>query len=236
MDPPVLGTHCTLPSCKKIDFLPICCPHCSQPYCQEHALPVSLHSCPADPSTTIINGNRFSEKFNDLLPDPNRRVTDREDAAKEKDRKRDAARAVLEKNFGKEKVATMGASGAGTGAAGKIKPRSAIVELMKLKERAVQGDPRKKAGDVPMEQRIYWTTILFDYEGGERAEKGTRDVWMLKTTSVGKALDLLADHFKLENVNNLAPDPSKVRCLPILIAARPRSESLTFDLQVRSSG
>ncbi|KAL8287084.1 hypothetical protein RQP46_004090 [Phenoliferia psychrophenolica] len=207
---PTVGQACSLASCKDLDFLPFTCSHCQGVFCRVHALPASLHACPADPSTTIVVGHKFADKFNDLLPDPNRRVTDRDDAAKERDSKRDAARAVLEKNFGKAKVAKLGgAKDASAPAAPKPKHANPIIELMRLKQRAGQGDPRKSAGDVPMDQRMYWTTYFFECESGERVEKGKKELWMPKSTSAGKALDLLADHFKLQNVNNLGPDPAK---------------------------
>ena len=74
MDPPTVGTICSLPGCEVVDFLPLRCPLCDLQYCTQHGFPASLHACTADPSTATVTGNRFADKFNDLLPDPNRRV------------------------------------------------------------------------------------------------------------------------------------------------------------------
>ncbi|KAG9007131.1 hypothetical protein FRB94_014604 [Tulasnella sp. JGI-2019a] len=40
-----IGQTCSHPSCSLVDFLPIKCQHCAQPYCSDHWKP-QLHSCP----------------------------------------------------------------------------------------------------------------------------------------------------------------------------------------------
>ncbi|TFY73062.1 hypothetical protein EWM64_g10951, partial [Hericium alpestre] len=39
-----IGQQCSHPSCLLIDFLPLKCQHCAQPYCAEHFMPLA-HSC-----------------------------------------------------------------------------------------------------------------------------------------------------------------------------------------------
>ncbi|XP_029205327.1 AN1-type zinc finger protein 1-like isoform X2 [Acropora millepora] len=39
-----LGTHCSLAECKRLDFLPFHCSHCSQVFCLDHRTPAS-HKC-----------------------------------------------------------------------------------------------------------------------------------------------------------------------------------------------
>lgn len=179
-DPPVLGTFCSLPICHTVDFLPLTCPYCHLTFCTSHALPASLHTCPNDPTLLRVQGSRFDQKFDEFLPDPNRRGTEREDAAREADRRKEAARAILEKNFGPLKPKPVGGGGAGSTRAAGVKSVNPLIALMKLKQRAKQGDPRKGAGDVPMELRVYCVAVLFDYVEGERVEKGVRELWFPK--------------------------------------------------------
>ncbi|KAM0755027.1 hypothetical protein T439DRAFT_322086 [Meredithblackwellia eburnea MCA 4105] len=218
-DPPTLGTFCSFQTCETVDFLPLKCPHCLHSFCDQHGRLPASHACSKEPPAETIKGNRFEDKFNDLLPDPNRRVTDREDADQERAKKREAALALLSKNFGADKVAQATSSGAlkagglssnsAAPSSKPTKPVSPIVALMKLKQRAKQGDPRKGAGDVPMDQRWFWTTSFLDSKTGSTVVK---ELWMPKTTNVGKVLDLLAsEHFRIENVNNTSTDPAKVR-------------------------
>lgn len=79
------------------------------------------------------------------------------------------------KNFGKR---------AGEDADGekvvKVKKVSPVVELMRLKQRARQGDPRKSAGEVPMEDRLYVKVVFV--EGAGFDEQGMREVWLPKVS------------------------------------------------------
>lgn len=45
MEFPILGEHCSYPSCKRLDFLPLYCDHCRLIFCKEHAYPSELHQC-----------------------------------------------------------------------------------------------------------------------------------------------------------------------------------------------
>ncbi|KAI8139732.1 hypothetical protein BJV82DRAFT_242346 [Fennellomyces sp. T-0311] len=44
MELPNVGKHCSLPSCKTLDFLPITCPFCQKTFCGPHGLPAD-HDC-----------------------------------------------------------------------------------------------------------------------------------------------------------------------------------------------
>jgi hypothetical protein len=48
MDLPPIGAHCSLPSCRKLDLLPIRC-RCDNQFCKDHIFP-DAHQCPVDPS------------------------------------------------------------------------------------------------------------------------------------------------------------------------------------------
>lgn len=102
--------------------------------------------------------------------------TQRASEAIERAQKRSAAQAVLDKNF------RTGVKGAGVEMGTGKKGKSAMIELMRLKQRAKQGDPRKGAGEVPMDQRLYITAVLVEKEG--KLERETRELWIPKV-SVG---------------------------------------------------
>lgn len=48
MDLPVIGSHCSLATCRDLDLLPIKC-RCDKVFCRYHISPES-HECPVDPA------------------------------------------------------------------------------------------------------------------------------------------------------------------------------------------
>jgi hypothetical protein len=51
MDLPPIGAHCSLPSCRELDLLPIRC-RCDSQFCKTHIFP-DAHQCPVDPSQAL---------------------------------------------------------------------------------------------------------------------------------------------------------------------------------------
>jgi hypothetical protein len=51
MDLAPIGAHCSLPSCRALDLLPIRC-RCDQQFCKVHIFP-DTHECPVDPSQAL---------------------------------------------------------------------------------------------------------------------------------------------------------------------------------------
>jgi len=51
MDLPPIGAHCSLPSCRELDLLPIRC-RCDNQFCKVHIFP-DAHQCPVDPSQAL---------------------------------------------------------------------------------------------------------------------------------------------------------------------------------------
>lgn len=45
-----IGARCALPTCRKLDYLPVRCSHCSQTFCDEHQV-TSSHDCKAQRSS-----------------------------------------------------------------------------------------------------------------------------------------------------------------------------------------
>ncbi|GAA5976717.1 hypothetical protein JCM11641_005671 [Rhodosporidiobolus odoratus] len=214
-----IGTHCALPSCSSLDFLPLRCSHCASLFCQTHASP-SSHACPSDPSLSTLTAEharraaseRSGPEFKDLLPDPKRHKSIKAGAAlsPEEAAKKDKQQAALEKLRAAlaKKLPPIGAGGGAT-----VKKVNPALELMKLKQRAKPGDPRhvKREGDVSAVDRLYLTVRLLEGEDGE--EKGLKEFWVSRAITAGKALDLFADHFRLNNINNATSDPTKLLSL-----------------------
>lgn len=185
--PTTLGSHCAYSSCNELDFLPISCPHCSLIFCRHHAS-TAAHACTQDPHNRIVSTpSRFEQKFNDLLPDPNRLVGERAAVEQERNDKTEAARKVLEKNFGREAVAKLGdgagvkrASSSTDSAATRPSPKvvSPVIALMKLKQRAKPVD--NKAKELAMDDRLYLTVELLEGEG--QVKRGERELWISKVT------------------------------------------------------
>ncbi|BGP14363.1 hypothetical protein JCM10213_004490 [Rhodosporidiobolus nylandii] len=218
--PPNVGTHCAFPTCKALDFLPLQCPFCHSAFCKLHASPAA-HSCTSDPSLhslTLDEAKRTASQaggpeLKDLLPDPKRHKREDVEVSAADQAKRDTQQAALEKlraRLAKQKSSAAPASGAAGAGEKKVSP---TVALMKLKQRAKPADPKheKRQGDVPVLERVYLAVKLLEGEGAE--EKDMREVWVSKTISAGKALDLFAALFKLNNVNNATSDPAKLLSL-----------------------
>lgn len=85
------------------------------------------------------------------------------------------AQALLAKNFGKRAGEEKGGE-----KAVKVKKVSPVVELMRLKQRAKQGDPRKSAGEVSMDDRLYVKVVFV--EGAGFVERGMRELWLPKVS------------------------------------------------------
>ncbi|GAA6009205.1 hypothetical protein JCM11491_004226 [Sporobolomyces phaffii] len=231
--PSDVGTHCSLSSCNALDLLPIPCTYCAAPFCRHHSSP-SAHACSREPSLNIVDPSlvktpRDGPELRDLLPDakrsrlstgahaPPRGPTDAPLS------KQQLALAALKRSIDAKKqpsTATTSATtspngtidkaggGGGKAASTKEKKVNPTLELMRLTQRAKGADPRKRDGDVPMLDRWYLYVKFVD--GSAQTEPETKPVWVQKTVSAGKALDLFADLFRLVNKNHLArTEPAK---------------------------
>lgn len=173
-----IGKYC--PTCRTVDFLPRRCEFCKLVFCASHASPPSLHDCSGLVDSVVVEG-RFDQKFQDLLPGSREGLiaAERAEAELVKDQRREAAQAILRKNFGD---AAVGRGGPKEVKAAVVKARSAVVELAILKGKAKQGDPRKGLGEVKMEDRIYFKAVFYEFKSGERAEAGMKELWMPKVS------------------------------------------------------
>ncbi|GAA5887444.1 hypothetical protein JCM6882_002532 [Rhodosporidiobolus microsporus] len=243
--PSDIGTHCTLPSCNALDFLPLVCTHCAHLFCRQHASPTA-HACAADPATKGLTaeerlstaGVQRGPELRELLPDPKRHKREEVALSEEEQAKKAKQAEALEKLMAS---LAKGKSGGGVPSAPAKKKVNPAVELMKLKQRAKPADPKhvKREGDVPVLERVYLTVRY--QEGQEGEEKGMKEVWVAKTITAGKALDLFADLFKANNQNNTTTDPSKLLSLAVPSASTPDSPTrlvlpTLFSSQVTNGG
>ncbi|GAA5915431.1 AN1-type zinc finger protein [Sporobolomyces salmoneus] len=237
--PSDLGTHCSLSSCNALDFLPIKCTYCSTSFCRHHS-PPSSHACSKDPSLNSripsTTSTRTGPELSELLPDTKRnKLSTGVHAQKEEEgsgsgkpqlTKQQLALASLKRSIDAKK-GTSPSSGGGPEKE-KEKKVNPTIELMRLKQKATSADARKKEGDVAMGERWYLTVKLVE-KGMEKKEAGTKQVWVHKSVSAGKALDLFADLFKVSNVNHLAnTEPEKRLTLTL-----PSAPTMPLDLSSR---
>ncbi|KIK83701.1 hypothetical protein PAXRUDRAFT_832036 [Paxillus rubicundulus Ve08.2h10] len=143
-----------------------CCPGCRVSFCVDHRHRPS-HSC--------TDSSLRKEKV-----------------------KNEAARAILAQNFPPTLTST---SHTPVVARRCLKPTSDTkkvaqlhkVNLMKMRHRAVPGDPKEKGSTIPVGRRLYINVRL------EMTGQPPKEIilWFQKTIATGKALDLIADHFML---------------------------------------
>lgn len=176
-----VGRHCSV--CKTLDFLPFRCSGCRAVFCKAHqavATHPEQHDCPNPPDTQsctqITRPAASSGSFKDLLPDRSSTKRPPEPTPEElaQQRKKEAALAILQKNFPQASTSRSGGPSAPT--SGTRKPGlSPAVALMKLKRSAKPVDPKKKENDVPQGERRYLTVM------DKTAANGTAaTVWIAK--------------------------------------------------------
>ncbi|SCZ99000.1 BZ3500_MvSof-1268-A1-R1_Chr3-1g05757 [Microbotryum saponariae] len=189
-----IDVHCSLEACRTLDLLPIRCAGCTLVFCGPHA-PPAQHGCSGIARATAENvqdGKRFADKFEDLLPAPQRHAFERDQMKQDQQARSKQAKEIIERNFAAVKSAH-------------TKPLSPVVALMKLKQRAQPIDATAKR--LKMEDRLYLTVRFC--EGEERTVASTKEVWLGKESTGGKAIDQLAQMFDVANVNNTTTDGTK---------------------------
>ncbi|BGP23307.1 AN1-type zinc finger protein 1 [Rhodotorula toruloides] len=192
-------------------------------------------------SLSELNARRADDQpsFRSLLPDPKRhKRAEAEPSEEERVKKggQHAALAKLKASFAKGKA---GQTSSSTATPAPVKKPNPVLDLMRLKGRAVPADPRhiKRDGDIPMPDRLF-LKVEHAKEATEKVE--VREVWVSKSITAGKALDLFADLFKVTNVNNATTDQTKLLSLALpddppirLILSEPLSSQVTNGGKVR---
>ncbi|KAH9813389.1 hypothetical protein DFH28DRAFT_1083769 [Melampsora americana] len=198
------GQHCSLPDCNTLDLLPLLCQSCQSSFCKDHA-PVFAHHCPsADLKTlsTVSQSNHHLsfDSIDHLISSHTPIPTTTATSAQLQRTAR--AKELLDKHLPKTSQTTPLKP---TISATK-KPLSPAIQLMLLKKRATCGDPKKKEGDVPLNERWYGTVnvLIQDLNLDEINLKDCCDhevklgkpLWFPKKTSTGKVFDLITNIFQ----------------------------------------
>ncbi|XP_033626264.1 AN1-type zinc finger protein 1-like [Asterias rubens] len=208
-----IGKHCSVKTCKQLDFLPFQCSACSGIFCLDHRS-LDNHNCsqvnitheynPLDAPTSY--GCCFSEcKERELIPVccehcrqnfclSHRHQQDHECAKLEERTPRMAKTAQLvekiqESYKAKEAVSTKRKVGA------KSQKTAAKVALMKMKMKAL-GDK-----GIPQTERLYFKVVL---PHDETSELASQAMFFSSVWSIGRAIDKVATTVKLRNENNIA--------------------------------
>lgn len=187
--PPPLdtGTHCALASCGTSDFLPLTCAACSRAFCREHAAP-SAHDCPAGPDNAVLpaadlvkHAGNYGPELRELLPDRDRvkRASEAVQVSDEERVKRARQQSALDK-LRQAAEAKKDTAQTPPKPAAAVKKVSPVLELARLKGRAVPADPKhvKRAGDVAMADR-HFLTVRYARSAGDAGED-TQDVWVAR--------------------------------------------------------
>lgn len=195
---------CAYPSCGTHSFLPTTC-SCLLTFCPAHALPPLAHDCPVALGTAAASGNnlaapgerhRFEQKFQDLLPDPKRRV-DRTAEDLERAQRRERARIVLARHevlvarqraaagtpaLSQTSAASVDSSKADGPTASKKKKLSPALELMRLKQKAKSADPSRK--NVELADKLFLNVEHWE------ADKllATQELWVAKVSTTSLAV------------------------------------------------
>ncbi|KDR81349.1 hypothetical protein GALMADRAFT_113542 [Galerina marginata CBS 339.88] len=227
MDLPQIGAHCSLASCNALDFLPITC-QCNKSFCFEHITP-DHHECPALHTCITRDLPAFSDPLQRCLVEgcqkPRLRIyngaTDETCPACHQSfcvehRHRETHRCSS------ANVETTFSSASSNSSTTRSKPSSIRnsrtttkrptdpvklvqwqkMEVMKMRHRAMPGDPKDRATSLSPDQRLHVKVLV--------AEQDERIFWFRKTVVTGRALDLLVTQLSLGFPSNQAVKMSKL--------------------------
>ncbi|KAI0807008.1 hypothetical protein C8Q74DRAFT_1225393 [Fomes fomentarius] len=224
---PAIGAHCALSSCNLNDFLPIRCrcdqlyctdhippdvhhcplQHSTTPSTARPALNLqrcaaqgchkpSLESFIANPSDTTNRSpavcSGCTQAFCAQHREPSAHSCTPSTSAVPVPEKNAAAKALLAKHFGSASAPTPRSSPSSTG---KTNPKKEAqhrqIAAMKMRHKAQPGDANQSAASVPVNERLHLKVSQAGVESSERV------FWFRKTIVAGRALDMLATHFKM---------------------------------------
>ncbi|KAG0139859.1 hypothetical protein CROQUDRAFT_665921 [Cronartium quercuum f. sp. fusiforme G11] len=194
------GRHCSQTNCNTLDFLPLVCVGCQSTFCKDHS-PVFYHDCPsieAQPERIRPPPTHqgSSDVVKDLIASHNPSSSDSNSPSSAQLERSAKAKQILDKHLPKQSSST--SSSVLTSSAVKKKPLSPAVQLILLRKKAKCGDPRKKEGDVPLNERWYGTlqcSVSGQVTSNQSNEEG-RPIWFSKKTITGKVFDLVTESFR----------------------------------------
>ena len=213
-----MGQNCSLGGCNALDFLPITCNLCGQVFCKVHAS-YDAHQCPkwspkdaaaADTSKTRFETHKYACHF------PECQVQEKVEIICPKCKRRFCLSHRIEQDHDCQvkapeympKTAILVANLTASAPPPKRPPKTvknqklaAKIQLMKIKMNAVG---RK---DLAAQDRLFFKIVL---PLGKTPR--SKSVYVAKTWSLGKCLDVMADLCNVANRNNTS-DPKKLKLL-----------------------
>ncbi|KAF8061042.1 hypothetical protein FPV67DRAFT_319621 [Lyophyllum atratum] len=214
-----IGSECSHPACNELDFLPIVC-RCEKPFCRHHASPES-HQCTFQYNLTHVPFRKLRRcdvsdcaepalntaclQCNKSFCPVHRHQTSHSCTVSDTppSEKTMAARALLAKNFpasSSRKVVPQRVVKVPTDPVKLAQYRK--IELMKMRHRAIPGDPKDGPSSAPLDQRLHVKVVI---EGGSE-----KVFWFRKMTIAGKVLDFLTAHLKPKSSNESSLQLMKV--------------------------
>ncbi|XP_072014120.1 AN1-type zinc finger protein 1-like [Amphiura filiformis] len=231
-----VGKHCTVTTCKQLDFLPIVCNGCSQIFCKDH-YSVDAHNCSQEnfskDGCTITSTDPTS--YECTHPDcTNRELIpilcehcNKHFCLSHRHQQEHSCVMLKEKEVPMAKTAELvkqitashQAKGNVKKGIGKKSAKTAAkVALMKMKMHAV-GDK-----GIPQVERIYFSVVL---PRGCCSEKN-KAIFFSSNWSIGRCVDKVAEVMRLKNDNNIA-NAKKLR-----LFHPDTGESLAMDAKLAS--
>ncbi|XP_040565341.1 AN1-type zinc finger protein 1 [Lepeophtheirus salmonis] len=209
-----IGSQCSFPSCRQLDFLPVKCNYCEENFCTEHSFP-EKHECPnfsqqeiKEKSHGPVSPLYFKCQFKDCkekeiaeiccsmchittcLTHRHPKDHDCPSNVPGKDPLGDTKEHIKNLNLESEEVKKRKLR------TDKAKKTAARVQLMKLKMNAIG------AKSIPTDDRIFFKIVL--------PKKNPLSVYVSKDWSWGKALDSIANLANMPNKNNISTESKKL--------------------------
>ncbi|XP_052229300.1 AN1-type zinc finger protein 1-like isoform X2 [Dreissena polymorpha] len=206
---PNIGKHCSVGSCKLLDFLPFACDGCKKIFCSEHRVK-DVHCCSSEyisKATGEFSGVKGYDcsllgcKKRELTPimcekcrlsfclshrhevDHNCSKLEKTDTTTSVSRTAEHVKTILESKTGESSKRRQGVKNA---------KMAAKVSLMKMKMKSL-GDP-----GCPEAERVY-----FQVYPPLECQKPEQPLYFSKVWTIGRAIDSIAERLKLPNKNNV---------------------------------
>lgn len=200
MDLPQIGAHCSLPSCNALDFLPIVC-QCKASFCSLHISP-DLHACRAvrtNNNTNTASARPRQRCAFEACQKPSLPAYDEIGCAichksfctdhRHPETHRCPSQPIPPKSKSSvviQKSSRLPSAKPPTDPSKLLQWRK--MELMKMRHRAVCGDPKDKTASLPPDQRLH---VKIHHQDTDKV------FWFRKNVITGRALDLLVNQLGL---------------------------------------
>ncbi|CAH7670850.1 hypothetical protein BY996DRAFT_173103 [Phakopsora pachyrhizi] len=223
-----LGEHCSKTECHSLDFLPLRCSHCSMFFCAQHA-PVQYHGCFSfeDRRQEVPSNPRQSSSSKPILDPVNELIK----SHTPQNNLRKNSSINVTKNSTAQRILDSRFPGSMREVRTKVinkKELSPALKLILIKQKAICGDPRKKDGDVPLNDRWFGTlncnlvvradpqsTLSLTKEQLEDQALNPKPIWFNKKAVVGKIFDLIKEQFKTQILSSVISSTQEFKMIII---------------------